>query len=41
MCHMFPCIILVTQDLGRILESFTSCLVAESGVNHGNGLMFL
>jgi branched-subunit amino acid transport protein AzlD len=29
MCHIFPCIILVTQDLGRILESFTSCLACQ------------
>jgi hypothetical protein len=29
MCHIFPCIIFVTQDLGRILESFTSCLACQ------------
>jgi hypothetical protein len=25
MGHIFPCIILVIRDLGRTLESFTSC----------------
>jgi hypothetical protein len=29
MCYTFPRIILVTQDLGRILESFTSCLACQ------------
>jgi hypothetical protein len=29
LCHIFPCIILVTRDLGRILESFTSCLACQ------------
>jgi hypothetical protein len=29
MCHIFPCIILVTRDLGRILESFMSCLACH------------
>jgi hypothetical protein len=29
MCHIFPCIILVTRDLGRTLESFTSCLACQ------------
>jgi hypothetical protein len=29
MCHIFPCIILVTRDLGRTLESFTSCLACK------------
>jgi hypothetical protein len=29
MCHIFPCIILVTWDLGRILVMFTSCLVCQ------------
>jgi hypothetical protein len=29
MCHIFPCIILVTQDLGRILVIFTSCLACQ------------
>jgi hypothetical protein len=29
MCYTFPRIILVTRDLGRILESFTSCLACQ------------
>jgi hypothetical protein len=29
MCHIFPCIILVTRNLGRTLESFTSCLACQ------------
>jgi hypothetical protein len=29
MYHIFSCIILVTRDLGRILESFTSCLACQ------------
>jgi hypothetical protein len=29
MCHIFQCIILVTRDLGRTLESFTSCLAFQ------------
>jgi hypothetical protein len=41
MCHIFPCNILVTQVLGRILESFISCLASKSGVNHGNWLTCL
>jgi hypothetical protein len=36
MCHILPCIILVTRDLGRILESLRHALLAKSGVNHGN-----
>jgi hypothetical protein len=28
-CHIFPCIIIVTWDLGRTLESFTSCLTCQ------------
>jgi hypothetical protein len=40
MCHIFSCIILVTQDLGRTLESFTSCLACQVWGNHGNWLTF-
>jgi hypothetical protein len=29
MCHIFPCITLVTRDLGRIVESFMSCLACK------------
>jgi hypothetical protein len=29
MCHIFPCIILVTRDLSIILESFMSCLACQ------------
>jgi hypothetical protein len=29
MCHIFPCIILVTRDLRRTLESFMSCLACQ------------
>jgi branched-subunit amino acid transport protein AzlD len=29
MCHIFPYIILVTWDLGRILESFMSWLACQ------------
>jgi hypothetical protein len=29
MCHIFSCIILVTWDLGRTLESFMSCLACQ------------
>jgi hypothetical protein len=29
MCHIFPCNILVTWDLGRILVIFTSCLPCQ------------
>jgi hypothetical protein len=29
MCQIFPCIIIVTRDLGRILDSFTSYLVCQ------------
>jgi hypothetical protein len=29
MCHIFLCIILVTRDLGRTLESFMSCLACQ------------
>jgi hypothetical protein len=29
MCHIFPCNILVTWDLGRILVIFTSCLACQ------------
>jgi hypothetical protein len=38
MCYTFPCNILVTWDLGRILVIFTSCLACKYGVNHGNWL---
>jgi hypothetical protein len=38
MGHIFPCIILVTRDLGRTLESFTSCFVAKYGFNPENWL---
>jgi hypothetical protein len=41
MCHTFSCNILVTQDLGRILVIFTSCLVCQVWVNHGNWLTCL
>jgi hypothetical protein len=41
MCYTFPCNILVTRDLGRILVIFTSCLVCKYGVNHGNELTCL
>jgi hypothetical protein len=41
MCHTFPCDILVTWDLGRILVIFTSCLACKYGVNHGNWLTCL
>ena len=30
----------LVTGLGRTLESFTSCLVAVSGVNHGTWLTF-
>jgi hypothetical protein len=29
MCHVFSCIILVTRDLGRVLESFMSPLTCQ------------
>jgi hypothetical protein len=38
MCYTFPCNILVTWDLGRILVIFTSCLAYNYGANHGNWL---
>jgi hypothetical protein len=38
MGHIFPCIIRVTRDLGRTLESFTSCLACQVQVNPGNWL---
>jgi hypothetical protein len=41
MCYTFPCNILVTWDLGRILVIFTSCLACKYGVNHGNWLTCL
>jgi hypothetical protein len=41
MCYTFPCNILVTWDLGRILVIFTSCLAGKYGVNHGNWLTCL
>jgi hypothetical protein len=39
-CHIFLCNILITQDLGRTLESFTSCLAVKYGVNHENWLTY-
>jgi hypothetical protein len=33
MCYTFPCNILVTWDLGRILVIFTSCLACKYVVN--------
>jgi hypothetical protein len=41
MCYTFPCSILVTWDLGRMLVIFTSCLASKYGVNHGNWLTCL
>jgi hypothetical protein len=38
MCYTFPCNVLVTWDLDRILVIFTSCLACKYGVNHGNWL---
>jgi hypothetical protein len=38
MCHIFPCIILVTQDLGRILVIFYVILSLPSlGLTMGIG----
>jgi hypothetical protein len=36
-CHIFPCIIFVTRDFGRILESFTSCSLPCLGLTMGIG----
>jgi hypothetical protein len=36
-CYTFPCNILVTWDLGRILVIFTSCLAASTGLTIGIG----
>jgi hypothetical protein len=41
MCYSFPCNILVTWDLGRILVIFTSFLACKYGVNHENWLTCL
>jgi hypothetical protein len=41
MCYTFPCNIIVTSDLGRILVIFTSCLACKYGVNHENCLTCL
>jgi hypothetical protein len=41
MCYTVPRIILVTRDLGRILESLRHALFAKSGVNHGSWLTCL
>jgi hypothetical protein len=41
MCYTFPHIILVTRDMGRILESLRHAYLAKSGVNHGNWLTCL
>jgi hypothetical protein len=41
MCYTFPCNILVTRDLGRILVIFMSYLACKYGVNHGNWLTCL
>jgi hypothetical protein len=40
LCVIPFCLLFLLSGLGRTLESFTSCLVFESGVNHGNWLMF-
>jgi hypothetical protein len=37
MCYTFPCNILVTWDLGRILVIFTSCLACSTGLTMGIG----
>jgi hypothetical protein len=37
-CYIFPCNILVTRDLGRILVIFTSCLACQvRGLTMGIG----
>jgi hypothetical protein len=41
MRYTFSCIILVTRDLDRILESLHHAWFAKSGVNHGNWLTCL
>jgi hypothetical protein len=41
MCYILPRIILLTQDLGRILESLRHAKFAKSGVNHGSWLACL
>jgi hypothetical protein len=41
MCYILPHIILVTRDLGRILESLRHAYFAKSGVNHGSWLTCL
>jgi hypothetical protein len=37
MCYTFPCNILVTWDLGRILVIFTTCLAASMRLTIGIG----
>jgi hypothetical protein len=41
MCYSFSHIILVTWDLGRMLESLHHALFAKSEVNHGSWLTCL
>jgi hypothetical protein len=41
MCYTFPCNVLVTWDLDRILVIFMSCLACQYGVNHENWLTCL
>jgi hypothetical protein len=38
MCYIFPCNVLITWDLGKILVIFMSSLACKYGVNHGNWL---